>query len=163
MSLWDLIGENSRSATLTVATVATDEGGSSPSVAKVASVAVASGHAGEIEGATPAAFRCWLIDGREATFSPPVTEAALRRWYPDATLEPIPDDRRPPTEMTGAAGPDRAALARAVRLALRGTEIDPEAVIRELTDDELADWRSGHFGPDEIRAFAAAVTSRRTP
>lgn len=112
---------------------------------------------------TATAFRRWRIDGREATYSPPVTEAALRRWYPTAELEPIPDDRTPPTEATGADGVDRRAMAQAVRLALRGTGLDVEAVLSELTDDELADWRAGWFGPAEIVAFARSLTSRGTP
>lgn len=163
MSLWDLIGDNIGSATLTVATVATDERGNSPSVAKVASVAVASCHADEVEDATPAAHREWRIDGRSATFSPPVSAEQLRRWHPTAALEPVPDARTPPPEATGADGVDRPALVRAVRRALRGTELDVEAVIRELTDDELSDWRLGWLGPAEILAFARSITSRGAP
>lgn len=110
-----------------------------------------------------AAFRRWLIDGREAAYSPPVSAEQLRRWYPAAELEPIPDDRTPPPEAAGADGTDRPAMVRAVRLALRGTGLAVEAVIRELTDDELADWRAGWFGPAEIAAFAKAIASRGEP
>lgn len=113
--------------------------------------------------ATGTAHRCWLVDGVESSFSPPVTAEQLRRWYPTAELEPVPDDRTPPPEATGAAAPDRAALAQAVRRALRGTEIDVERVIRELTDDELSDWRAGWLAEAEIVAFARSVTTRGTP
>lgn len=116
--------------------------------------------AGEL---TEAAHRCWLIDGREAVYSPPVSEAALRRWYPVATLSPTPDDRRPPAEATGDDAKDWALMVEAVRLALRGLAIDVERVLAELTGDELQDWRAGHFGPAEIAAFARSVTSRGEP
>lgn len=109
------------------------------------------------------ACRRWRIDGREAVYSPPVSEAALRRWYPTAALEPVPDTRRPPAEATGADGTDRPAMVRSVRLALRGTGLDAEAVIAEVADGELADWRLGWFGPAEIVAFAKAIASRGTP
>lgn len=104
-------------------------------------------------------FRTWRIDGREHTFSPPQSIAQIRRWHPVEHLEPVPDPE-PNPEATGNDAADWLAMRRDVRHAARELgAAKAEAIIDELSDGELSDWRGGWFGPAEIAAFVAGVAA----
>ena len=114
------------------------------------------GHEGVAKDGTPA--MAWI----ESTFSPPATMAQLRSWYPDAAaFEQLADDRTPPREATGDDDLDWAAMVEDVRRHLLGHGVEIGPALGRMTADELADWRAGWFGPDEIRAFAGVGEANR--
>ena len=113
------------------------------------------GHEGVAKDGGPT--MAWI----ESTFSPPATMAQLRSWYPDAAIEPVIDDRRPPEAVTFDDAKDWAAMVEDVSRHLLGHGVEIGPVLERMTPDELADWRAGWFGPDEIRAFAGVGEANR--
>lgn len=105
-------------------------------------------------------IRLWAItfpDGRVTRVSctPPTTMEQLQAEYPGAVAEPVAD----PPANPHATGDDKAdwdAMRQDVRRALHGTGVEHTPVLKRLTAVELADWRTGHFGPAAIREFAGA-------
>lgn len=108
------------------------------------------GRFSESEEATP--HRAWRI-GHEAVDA---------KGNPAVVVEPVPDDERtPPPDATGDDAADWTTMVDGVRDCLRGHGVEIGPVIDRLTSDELTDWRSGWFGPAEVRAFAGVAVANR--
>ena len=67
----------------------------------------------------------------------------------------------PPKGATGDDAADWTTMVDGVRDCLRGHGVEIGPVIDRLTSDELTDWRSGWFGPAEVRAFAGVAVANR--
>ena len=148
-------------ATATVATFATVQPKSKPSVATVASVAVANAGTVKTDSAKPCSQ--WLFhfadrDDLQVTFAPAVNHAAALDYYPDAVAaEPIPE--RPQRIATKAEASEITALIHAVFP--DDTDVDrSEALAAALADPDGALHCYRTIAKDRGIALVAPVVGR---
>jgi len=165
MSLSALIRkrQSGESATSTVATLATVQPKTRPSVATVASVAVANAEAVNPGDGKPCSQ--WLLhfadrDDLPVTFAPAVDHAAALAYYPDAVAaEPIPD--KPQRKATKAQAEEITALVQAVYA--NDTDDDrAEALVAALADPDGALLCYRTIAKDRGIAIAAPVVGTVT-